>query len=153
MTPKAIGSAIDRTISSRGITQWSRIEGPVYSQNNEISEMTHGDDFVATGATLKNKLAGVCPINAKVISHESTDRKNESREQKSSLGKGVVLYTHDPRHVDVLVKAVGLGNANTVQTLAADDALSENAEPLKQEQFNHMQIPCCQVLVPQSRSS
>ena len=46
-----------------------------------------------------------------------------------------VVY-HDPRHVDCLAEKFGLGNANTVQTPAADVTSCENSEPLDQEQFS-----------------
>ena len=32
------------------------------------------------------------------------------------LGRDRILYHHDPRHVDVLVRSLGLQNGNTVQT-------------------------------------
>ena len=43
------------------------------------------------------------------------------------------MYQHDPRHVDVLVKDLGLEHGNSVQTPATPDATEEEeSEPLSQ---------------------
>ena len=45
------------------------------------------------------------------------------------------MYQHDPRHVDVLVKDLGLEHGNSVQTPAAPDVTEEEeSEPLSQDQ-------------------
>ena len=45
------------------------------------------------------------------------------------------MYQHDPRHVDVLVKDLGLEHGNSVQTPATPDAMEEEeSEPLSQVQ-------------------
>ena len=47
------------------------------------------------------------------------------------------MYQHDPRHVDVLVKDLGLEHGNSVQTPAALGALEEEeSEPLSQDQHH-----------------
>ena len=45
-----------------------------------------------------------------------------------------VVYQLDPRHVDVLVKEIGLESANAAKTPAVDDAANENSEALEPEQ-------------------
>ena len=45
-----------------------------------------------------------------------------------------IVYQHDPRHVDVLVKDLGLEQGNSVQTTATHDATEEELEQL--DQFN-----------------
>ena len=47
-------------------------------ERNQVLGMTHGDDLVLTGLTerlteLENKVTGVCPIKAKLISYGSTE--------------------------------------------------------------------------------
>ena len=50
-------------------------------------------------------------------------------------GERGVVYQHDPRHVDVLVKELGLEHGNSVQTPAAPDVTEEEgSEPLSQDQ-------------------
>ena len=47
------------------------------------------------------------------------------------------MYQHDPRHVDVLVKDLGLEHGNSVQTAAAPDAADEEEpEPMRQDQHD-----------------
>ena len=48
----------------------------------------------------------------------------------------MVVHPHDPRHVNVLVKEIGIDSANTVGTPAADDTASVNAETLEPEPFS-----------------
>ena len=46
-----------------------------------------------------------------------------------------IVYQHDPRHVDVLVKDLGLEHCNSVQTRATPDVMEEEeSEPLSQVQ-------------------
>ena len=48
-----------------------------------------------------------------------------------------MVYQHDPRHVDVLVKDLGLEHGNSVQTPATHDATEEEEpEPLSQVQHS-----------------
>ena len=47
------------------------------------------------------------------------------------------MYQHDPRHVDVLVKDLGLEHGNSVQTLAAPDAMEEEESELLSQDQHH----------------
>ena len=48
-----------------------------------------------------------------------------------------IVYQHDPRHVDVLVKDLGLEHGNSVQTPATPDVTEEEkSEPLSQNQHH-----------------
>ena len=48
-----------------------------------------------------------------------------------------IVYQHDSRHVDVLVKDLGLENGNSVQTPATPDVTEEEeSEPLSQNQHH-----------------
>ena len=44
------------------------------------------------------------------------------------------MYLHDPRHIDVLVKDLGLGQGNSVQTPATHVVTEEEPEMLDQVQ-------------------
>ena len=47
------------------------------------------------------------------------------------------MYQHDPRHIDVLVKELGLENGNTVLTPAAPNTTEdEESEALSQSQHH-----------------
>ena len=70
--------------------------------------MTHGDDFVLTGPTKKlmefeRKMTNVYPIKAKVIGCGSS-KSIITLKRRLRWGKRGIVYQHDPRHVDVLVK-------------------------------------------------
>ena len=87
--------------------------------------MTHGDDFVLTRPTkrlaeFKSKMEGVYPIKAKIISHGSPGS-IKAPNRRLHCGKRGIVYQHGPRHVDVLVKELGLERGNTVQTAATHD--------------------------------
>ena len=52
-------------------------------------------------------------------------------------GKEGIVYQHDPRHIDVLVKDLGLENSNSVQTPATPEVTEEEKpEPLSQVQHH-----------------
>ena len=98
--------------------------------------MTHGDDVVVTGPTerlteCKNEMTGVYPIRTKLISYGST-------ESIKALNRGLhwrkrgIVYQHNPRHVDVLVKDLRLEQGNSVQTPSTHDVTEEEPEPLDQ---------------------
>ena len=62
-----------------------------HQERSQVSGMTHGDDFVLTGPTkrlteFENKMTGVCPIKAKIISYGSSER-HQSVEQKVASEK------------------------------------------------------------------
>ena len=64
------------------------------------------------------------------------------------------MYQHDPRHIDVLVKDLGLENGNSVQTPATPEVTEEEkSEPLSQVQHPQVQITGCQMFVLQPRPS
>ena len=118
--------------------------------------MTHGDDFVLTGPTeklieIERKMTNVYPIKAKIISYGSS-KSIKTLNRRLHWGERGIIYQHDPRHVDVLVKDLGLEHGNSVQAPAAPDAIEEEeSEPLSQDQHHKVTRP--QMLVPQSRSS
>ena len=74
--------------------------------------MTHGDDFVITGPTdrladLKNKIVGrVSNQNKNHQSRVNSEHQSTKQEFAMKKERGVV-YQHDARHVDVLVKDLG----------------------------------------------
>ena len=64
-------------------------------------------------------------------------KKYQNIEQEDALGERGIVYQHDPRHVDVLVKDLGLEHDNSVQTPAAPDVIEEEkSEPLSQDQHH-----------------
>ena len=102
-----------------------------HHKENRVSGLTHGDDFVLTGPTkmpkeFENKMTSVYPI--KCI---------KTLNRRLHWGKEGIVYQHDPRHIDVLVKDLGLENGNSVQTPATSDVTEEEkAEPLSQVQHH-----------------
>ena len=99
--------------------------------------MTHGDDFVITGLAdrhneHKNQIAGV---HHQKNHHQSwVNRTHQCIKQKIALGNRGLVYQYDPRHVDVLVKDLGLEYGNAVQTSTIHDVTDEEPAPL-----DHMQ--------------
>ena len=61
------------------------------------------------------------------------------------------MCQHDPRHVDALVKDLGLEHGNSRQTPAAHDVT--DVEPMPLDQTQQLQITNCKKTVPQSRSN
>ena len=59
-----------------------------------------------------------------------------------------IVYRHDPRHVDVLVKDLGLEEGNYVQTPATHDVTEEEPDPLDQVQHSkcESQVARCSFL-------
>ena len=108
---------------------------------NRISGLTHGDDFVLTRPTKKlmefeGRMTSVYPIKAKIIGHGSP-KSIKTLNRRLHWGKRGIVYQHDPRHVDVLVKDLGLEHGNSVQTPATPDvAEEEESEPLSQDQHH-----------------
>ena len=97
--------------------------------------------FVLTGPTEKlmeveRKMTSVYPIKAKVISYRSS-KSIKTLNRRLHWEERGIMYQHDPRHVDVLVKDLGLEHGNSVQTPAAPGALEEEeSEPLSQDQHH-----------------
>ena len=112
-----------------------------HHKEDRVSGLTHGDDFVFTGPTEKlmeveRKMTSVHPIKAKVISYGSS-KSIKTLNRRMHWGERGIMYQHDPRHVDVLVKDPGLEHGNSVQTPAAPGALEEEeSEPLSQDQHH-----------------
>ena len=72
------------------------------------------------------------PIKAKIISYGHTESIKALKGRLHWRERGVVCQ-HDPRHVDVLVKDLGLEHGNSVQT-PVHDVTDEEPEPLDQMQ-------------------
>ena len=106
-----------------------------------MSGLTHGDDFVLTGPTKKlveseTKMTSVHPIKAKIIGYGSP-KSIKTLNRRLHWGKPGIVYQRDLRHVDVLVKDLGLEHGNSVQTPATPDATEEEeSEPLSQDQHH-----------------
>ena len=101
----------------------------------------------------KNEMTSVYPIKAKIISLGSP-KSMKNVEQEVALGKGRIVYQHDPRHIDVLVKDLGLENGNSVQTPATPEVTEEEkARAVESSSTPQVQITGCQMFVPQPRPS
>ena len=84
----------------------------------------------------ENKMTSVYTIKAKIIGHGSS-KSIKTLNRRLHWGQEGIAYQHDPRHVDVLVKDLGLEHGNSVQTPAAPDAAEEEEpEPLSQDQHH-----------------
>ena len=68
------------------------------------------------------------PLNANIIGAGS------AKSIKALNGR--IVYQHDPRHVEVLVECLGLGNGKTVQTPIVDDVKGENPVWIDPEQIS-----------------
>ena len=122
-----------------GISTRTQIE--VHHEDDRISGLTHGDDFVFAGPKkrlmeFENKMTCVYSIKAKIIGHGSS-KSIMTLNRRLHWGQEGIVYQHDPRHVEVLVKDLGLEHGNSVQTAAAPDAAEEKEpEPLSQDQHH-----------------
>ena len=101
-----------------------------HHKEHQVSGLTHGDYFVLTGPTKRlmefnKEMKKVYPTKEKIISFGSQES-IKTLNRRLRWGKEGVVYQHDPRHVDVLVRELGLKNGNTVQTPAAPMARSQN---------------------------
>ena len=101
--------------------------------------MTHGDDFVVTG-----------PAHRSQAQHL---RSSQQTEKSSAMGQWKVTKQQNrrvhwqgkrsgaparSRHIDVLVKDLGLEHGNSVQTPAVHDVTDDEPEPLDQtKSSNH----------------
>ena len=112
-----------------------------HHKEHQVSGLTHGDDLVLTGPTkrlmeFKKEMTKVYPTEAKIISFGSPES-IKTLNRRLHWGREGIVYQHDPRHVDVLVKELGLENGNTVQTPAAPVAAEEEeSEVLSQTQHH-----------------
>ena len=121
--------------------------------------MTHGDNFVLTVPTkrlteFENKMTVVHTFKAKVIGYGSSESIKTLNGRLRWRRRGIVNQ-HDPRHVDVLVKDLRLGNGNSVQTPATHHA-TEEEEPEPWSQVQHSkyrsQVARC-LLLSQDRAN
>ena len=107
-----------------------------HHKENRVSGLTHGDDFVLTGPTMKlmefeRKTTSVYPVKSEDHRLWVTEE-HQNVEQEIALGKA-----RNRVHVDVLVKDLGLDNSNSVQTPATPDVTEEEeSEPLSQDQHH-----------------
>ena len=110
-----------------------------HHKENQVSGSTHGDDFVLTGPTkelmeLERKMTNVYTIKAKIISYGSP-KSIKTLNRRLRWRKRGIVYQHDPRHADVLVKDLGLEHCNSLQAMATPDVMEEEeSEPLSQVQ-------------------
>ena len=106
-----------------------------------MSGLKHGDDLALTGPTKKlmefeRKMTSVYPITANIIGCGSP-KSIKTLNRRLHSGKRGIVYQHDTRHVDVLVKDLGLEHGNSVQTPATLDVTEEEeSEPLSQYQHH-----------------
>ena len=85
---------------------------------------------------VERKMTSVYPIKAKVISYGSS-KSIKTLNRRLHWGEKGIVYQHDPRHVDVLVKDLGREHGNSVQTPAAPDAMEEEESELLSQDQHH----------------
>ena len=78
----------------------------------------------------------VYPTKAKIIRFGSSES-IKTLNKRLHWGKEGIVYQHDPRHIDVLVKELGLENGNTVQTPAAPNTAEEEESELLSQTQHH----------------
>ena len=130
-----------------------------HHKENRVSGLTHGDDFVLTGPTkrlteFENEMTSVYPIKAQIISLGSP-KSIKTLNRRLHWRKEGIVYQHDPRHIDVLVKDLGLEHGNSVQTPATPEVTEEEKpEPLSQVQHHkyRSQVARC-LFLSQDRTS
>ena len=129
-----------------------------HHKENQVSGLTHGDDFVLTGPTkrlteFENEMKSVYPIKAEIISFGSS-KSIKTLNRRLHWGEEGIVYQHDPRHIDVLVKELGLENGNTVQTPSSTKRNRRGKiRAAESDSAPQVQITGCQMFVSQSRSS
>ena len=100
-----------------------------HHKKNRVSGLTHGDDFVLTGPTkrlteVENDMTSGYPIKAKIISLGSP-KSIKTLYRRLHWSKEGIVYQHDPKHIDALVKDLALENGNSVQTPATPEVTEE----------------------------
>ena len=93
-------------------------------------------------------MTSVYPIKAKIIGHGSP-KSIKTLIRRLHWGKRRIVYQHDPRHVYVLVKDLGLEHGNSLQTPETPDVTEEEeSEPLSQVRHHkyRSQVARCLVL-------
>ena len=128
-TQQGIGGVIGDSVAKAGSFQLGLSSKSLFRQErHSVSGVAHGDDFALTGPTERltrfgTEMAGVHPSKTKIIS-------NGSSESIIALNRMLRLASqHDPRHVDVPVKDLGIEHCDSVQTPATYDATEEEPEP------------------------
>ena len=124
-----------RACQEMWISTWTQLEEP-----------THGDDVVLTGPTkrlteFENKMTSVCPIKAKIISLGSP-KSIKTLNRRLHWGKEGIVYQHDPRHIDVLGKDLGLENGNSVQTPATPEVTEEEKSQVQHHKYRSQVARC-----------
>ena len=93
-------------------------------------------------------MTGVFPTDANIISYGSSGS-IKALNRRLHWGRRGIVCQHDPRHVDMLVKDVGLEHGNSVQTPATHDATEEEEpEPLDQVQHSKCRSQVASCLFP-----
>ena len=128
-------------VRNRGFQLGLSSKNLFHHKEDRVSGLTHGDDFVLTEPTKKlmefeRKMTSVYPTKAMIIGCGSS-KSIKTLNRRLHRGKRGIVYQHDPRHVDVLVKDLGLEHGNSVQTPATPDVTAvEESEPLSQDQHH-----------------
>ena len=100
-TQQAIGSVSGKgTSKSWGYQLGLSSKNLFCQERNQVSGMTHGDDFVLTGSTerlteFENTMTGVYAIKAKHTSYGST-ASIKALNRRFRWGKRGIVYQHDP---------------------------------------------------------
>ena len=98
-------------------------------------------------------MKSVYPIKAEIISFGSS-KSIKTLNRRLHWGEEGIVYQHDPRHIDVLVKELGLENGNTVQTPSSTKRNRRGKiRAAESDSAPQVQITGCQMFVSQSRSS
>ena len=120
-----------------------------HNRKKKTSGLTHGEGTKGGLLELKNQLESVYPINASIIGAGSA-KSIKVLNRRIRWGKTGILYQHDPRHVDVLIKSLGFENGNTVQSPIIDYVKDENPVWFGLRTGQQAQISCGQMIVSQS---
>ena len=95
----------------------------------------------------ERKMTNVYSIKAKIIGHESP-KSIKTLNTRLHWEKRGIVYQHDPRHVDMDVKDLGLEHGNSVQTPATPDVTEEEeSEPLSQDQHHRYRLHVARCLL------
>ena len=100
----------------------------------------------------ERKMTSVYPIKAKIISYGSP-KSIKMLNKRLHWGKRGIVYQHDPRVVDVLVKDVGFEHGNSLQTPATPAVTEEEeSEPLSQDQPHRYRSQVARCFFSQDRA-
>ena len=79
----------------------------------------------------------MCVQSKRRSSATGRQRASKTLNRRLHWGEKGIVYQHDPRHVNVLVKDLGLEHGNSVQTPAAPDAMEEEESELLSQDQHH----------------